>query len=56
MPSGKSISQIRTRGIRRTDKEGNKLSPRSLRKKIRFLKDCSKKSLIDLGLIQEKED
>lgn len=54
MGSGKSASKENPKGIRRTDKDENKLAPRSLwRKGKRFLKSCSQKQLEKLGLEEE---
>ena len=55
MASGKSASKENPKGIRRTDKDGNELAPRSLwRKGKRFLKSCSQRQLEKLGLYEEK--
>lgn len=56
MGAGKSISKEHPKGIRRTDKQENKLAPRSLwRKGKRFLKSCSQRQLEKLGLYEEKD-
>jgi len=55
MPSGKSMSVTNPKGIRRKDKDGNELAPRSLRRRKRFLKDCSDTQLNRLGLLEKKE-
>lgn len=56
MGSGKSASKEHPKGIRRTDKDGNELAPRSLwRKGKRYLKSCSQRQLEKLGLWEEKD-
>jgi len=54
MPSGKSKSIQNLKGIRRKNKNGQELAPRSLRKQKKFLKNCSKDQLEKLGIYEEK--
>jgi len=56
MSSGKSKSHEYPNGERRII-SGNKLAPRSLRKKgKRFLKDCTNKNLEKIGLKNDMPD
>ena len=42
------------KGIRRTNRDGQELAPRSLRKTKKLLKNCSQESLEKLGIYEEK--
>ena len=54
MASGKSISTQNSKGIRRKNKDGQELAPRSLRRTKKLLKNCSKESLEKLDIYEEK--
>ena len=51
MASGKSSSERNRTGVRRTNKQGQELAPRSARRKgRRLLSDCSQDDLKKAGL------
>ena len=54
MASGKSMSVQNSKGIRKTNRDGQELAPRSLRRVKKLLKNCSQESLEKLGIYEEK--